>query len=282
MSVRNEKRKTSLIKKQTNRKFKQLKKKSTATQEFNFLLKVTYDGSTYGGYAKQKFSNTICFNIESALSKYFKKEIQTMEASRTDSKVHALDQNVSFKCNEKIDFPKFLKSINEMLPDSIFILSISEVPLTFHPQYACKNKTYRFKIHTKFNVFLHNYSYYWNANSKSTLTDLDIEKINSICSLFLGEHDFIGFSSSKRDTANTFRNINSFSFVRSDNSNYYFEINADGFLYNMIRILIPTILDWFVNKNSKEEILTILNSKDRQLSAPTISGSGLYLQKINY
>lgn len=266
-----EKRRNEKVKKNN------LNKKEKIIKNYqNYLLTISYDGSFFGGYAKQKFSNTIEEKLTTTIKNFLNEDVKLIESSRTDAKVHAYDQKVMFKSSQNFNIEKFLKIVNLELPDSIEVLDIKKVNKDFHSRYDVKNKTYVYKIHTKKDIFLNNYSHFIDIES------FDIKKINDICSLFLGEHDFIGFSSSKRDSKTTIRNIYDFSFQKDRDNHYFFEITADGFLYNMIRILIPTILDSYFNNLSSEEIISILNSKDRNKASETISPRGLYLKKINY
>lgn len=251
-------------------------KKNIKEQPNNYLLTVVYDGSSFGGYAKQKFSNTISQNLEEAISSYLNEDIKLIEASRTDAKVHALDQKIMFKSLIKIKKEKFIKTLNEILPKSINILNLEEKPLDFHARYDVLNKTYQYKIHTNNNIFQRNYSLFIKNNN------INLIKINEICQLFVGTKDFQGFSSTKRDTKNTIRSIYYFNFQKIDQNNYFFEINANGFLYNMIRIIIGSIFEWLENDLSLLEIKEIINSLDRQKAGSTLSPVGLYLTEINY
>ncbi len=271
MTPREKKR---LRKKELNFKEKNTNKSNNINYQ-NYLLTITYDGSTFGGYAKQKFNNTIEEHLFESISKFLNEDIKLIESSRTDAKVHAIDQKVMFKSKTKFKEESFLKEVNSRLRD-IEILDIKKVSSDFHSRYDVLNKTYMYKVHTKKNIFLNKYSYFIDDNN------LDVDKINKICNLFLGTHDFKGFSSSKRDSKTTIRTINKFIFKKIDNTNYVFEINADGFLYNMIRILIPTVLEFYYKNSSKEEILEVIESLDRDKAQETISPCGLYLNKINY
>ncbi len=271
MSPREKRR---IKKKEDNLKLKNNSKNKEVNYQ-NYLLTITYDGSNFGGYAKQKFANTIEETLFTNISEFLNEDIKLIEASRTDAKVHAIDQKVMFKSKTKFKEESFLKEVNSRFKD-IEILEIKKVSNDFHSRYDVLNKTYIYKVHTKRNIFLNKYSYFIDDDN------LNIDKINKICNLFLGTHDFIGFSSSKRDSKNTIRTINTFRFKKIDNNNFVFEINSDGFLYNMIRILIPTVLDCYYKELSKEQILNILNSLNRESAQETISPCGLYLKKINY
>ncbi len=271
MTPREEKR---FKKKELNHNKKNIKKNININYQ-NYLLTITYDGSSFGGYAKQNFSNTIEENLFNCISKFLDENIKLIESSRTDAKVHAIDQKVMFKTSKKFKEESLLKEVNNSLKD-IEILNIKKVDKDFHSRYDVINKTYIYKIHTDKNIFLNKYSYFIDDKN------LDEDKINKICTLFIGTHDFKGFSSSKRDSKKTIRTINFFKFKKINNSNYIFEINADGFLYNMIRIIIPTVLYFYYKNFSKKEILEVIDSLDRTKAEKTISPCGLYLQKINY
>ncbi len=271
MTPRDKKR---LKKKELNKNNKKDNKNTNITY-YNYLLTITYDGSSFGGYAKQNFSNTIEENLFNCISKFLDENIKLIESSRTDAKVHAIDQKVMFKTSKKFKEDSFLKEVNNSLKD-IEILDIKKVDNNFHSRYDVINKTYIYKIHTYKNIFLNKYSYFIDDNN------LDVDKINKICNLFIGTHDFKGFSSSKRDSKTTIRTINFFKFKKVDDFNYIFQINADGFLYNMIRIIIPTVLNFYYNNSTEKEILKLINSLDRSQAEETISPCGLYLQKINY
>ncbi len=271
MSPREKRR---IKKKEDNLKLKNNSKNKEVNYQ-NYLLTITYDGSNFGGYAKQKFANTIEETLFTNISEFLNEDIKLIEASRTDAKVHAIDQKVMFKSKTKFKEESFLKEINNK-NNQIKILNIQKVNNDFHSRYDVLNKTYIYKVHTKENIFLNKYSYFINDEN------LDVDKINKICNLFIGTLDFKGFSSSKRDSQNTIRTINFFRFKKIDNNNFIFEINGDGFLYNMIRIIIPTVLKFYYENYSKEQMLSIITSLDRTKAEETISPCGLYLKKINY
>lgn len=272
-SPRNLKR---LKKKQDTNHYKDKTKSNKVIQYYNYLLTITYDGSTFGGYAKQKFSNTIEGILNTTLDEYFGEHVKLVNASRTDAKVHAIDQKVMFKFYKKINPNKFINYMAENLPKSIEISSIQDIPNEFHARYDVVSKTYIYKIHTEKNIFLNNYSYFWN-NEK-----INIQKVNDICSLFIGTKDFVGFASPKKDSKNTTRTIKFFDFKQIDDTNYMFVINADGFLYNMIRIIISSIIKWYENKVQIDEMENIICSLDPSLSANKLEPHGLYLYEINY
>ncbi len=271
MSPREKRR---LKKKENNLKLKNNSNNKEVNYQ-NYLLTITYDGSNFGGYAKQKFANTVEETLFNSIFEFLNEDVKLIEASRTDAKVHAIDQKVMFKSKTKFKEESFLKEVNNKNRE-IKVLDIKKVSNDFHSRYDVLNKTYIYKIHTNENIFLNKYSFFINDKN------LDIDKINKICNLFTGTLDFSGFSSSKRDSKNTIRTINFFNFKKIDNNNFVFEINADGFLYNMIRIIIPTVLKFYYKNYSKYEMLSVINSLDRNKAEETISPCGLYLKKINY
>ncbi len=251
-------------------------KTSKVIKYYNYLLTITYDGSFFGGYAIQSFSNTIEQNLKDVVEKYLNENIKMIGSSRTDAKVHAIDQKVSFKTSKKLDFKKFLNFVNENLKNGIEVKSIELKDNNFNPRFETKDKTYIYKINTKKDIFLNNYSYFWNVK------DIDVNKLNEICSLFIGTHDFINFSNPKKDTSSTIKTINYFKFKEIDENNYIFEINGDGFLYNMVRIIIGFVLNCYEKNIAIDKIKQYIDSNEKNELFQKIKPNGLYLKKINY
>lgn len=277
MNPRSLKRKKNLEKKKEIRQAKVKK----LNHNYVYLMTLQYDGSEFIGYAKQKFSITIQQNIENTLQQLLDENTKTIEASRTDRGVHALDQKVMFKTNQKLNLSSFLKQINDLLPNAIKINNIELKDSHFHARYDVVSKSYIYKINTINYFFIRNYSYSFEYK----ITQDIIEKINFICELFIGKHDFISFSGAKSDTQNTIRTIYSFEFKPDEQyckNHYFFKIEGDGFLYKMIRILIGSILYWIKEDYEIEKIKSIITNDDKKKFGETIFAGGLYLEKINY
>ncbi len=247
---------------------------STPITYINYVLTISYDGSSFGGYAKQKFNNTIEENLQIVIDGFIGEHVKIVESSRTDAKVHACKQLVMFKSSMKINKDKFLKYCEENLNPNIEIENIEQKNQDFHVRYDVKSKTYIYKMHENKNVFLKKYSYYLNE------TKLNVSYINQICKLFEGTHDFKAFSNPKKDAKSTVRTINSFELRDLGSGRYKFIINADGFLYNMIRIIIGSIIYWNNNNTPITEVKQAIDSLEKTKAQTKISPVGLYLYDI--
>lgn len=148
--------------------------------------------------------------------------------------------------------------------------------MDFHPRYSVKDKEYLYKINNAEvrDAFLANYTYYYHRK-------IDAEYLNKEAKAFIGTYDFVGFCSSKTDVEGTVRTVKSFDVWREGDM-VYFKVSADGFLYNMVRIMIGTLL--FINegKIKQGELSDVISSKDRKRAGKTAPPQGLYLNKINY
>lgn len=241
------------------------------------LLTITYDGTNYFGWQRQKNVITVQQIVEEKLSWLLKKNIKITGASRTDSKVHALDQKAVFNIDFcPIPINKFPLAINNLLPNDIVISGAEEKPDNFQVRYDVKNKTYRYKIlNSEFPIPIYN-NYVWHIKNK-----LNKKIILEALPYFIGTKDFKSFCSSNSSSKTTIRTIYDF------NANFYhdfiiFEITGNGFLYNMIRIIISTIIELAKNKIKLNELNQIFARKKRVPEVKTAPPQGLTLIKINY
>lgn len=240
------------------------------------LFTISYDGTAYHGWQVQKNALTVQEVFQNAVEKVFGKRLDVKGCSRTDSGVHAnmycltLDTDMDISCEGAV------LAINTYLPKDIAVLSCSEADTSFHPRYSCKSKEYIYKIYNGKirNPFFEKYSYHYRY-------DLDAEYLNEQAKLFLGTHDFSGFCSVKSDVEDTVRTIYSADVERQGDM-VIFRVEADGFLYNMVRIMVGTLL--FINegKIKEGELSDVINSKDRKRAGKTAPPQGLYLNKVNY
>ena len=184
---------------------------------------------------------------------------------------------VNFKTSSKIRCENIIYALNRFLPKDIAAIKSSEVPLDFHARYSCKGKEYIYKIwNNKIrNPFLNNRAlHYWYP--------LDENYLNSAAQMFIGSHDFTSFATlDKRETKNMIRNIEKFNVYRNGDM-VEFKVKADGFLYNMVRIMSGTLLRIAQNKIKPEDIPRIIESKNRKNAGPTAPPEGLYLNKVFY
>ncbi|ARC83710.1 tRNA pseudouridine(38-40) synthase [Clostridium argentinense CDC 2741] len=242
----------------------------------NIKLIVEYDGTNYSGWQKQNNNITVQGTLEEILSELTKEKIEIIGCSRTDSKVHARKYVCNFQTNSTIPSDKFKEALNVKLPCDIAILESSEVPLSFHARYDCIGKKYSYTILERSvkATIDRNFTYQCKY-------DLDIEKMQEATKHFIGTHDFSAFKNSGSSVKTSIRNITELKVEKLGN---YIKIytSADGFLYNMVRIIVGTLVDVGTNKIKPETIIDIINSKDRSEAGKTAPPQGLCLEEVYY
>lgn len=239
-------------------------------------LTVAYDGTNYCGWQIQKNGITVEEVLNQTLSKFFKQEIVVIGASRTDSGVHALGNVAVFDAEVTMPPEKISYAINNLLPDEIRIQKSEEVAADFHPRYCDTRKTYEYKIYNaQFpdpTVRLYSHFVYFH---------LDEEKMQQGANYLVGEHDFKSFCTPKEDVENTVRTIYFINVIREGNM-VKININGNGFLYNMVRIIVGSLLKVGMGMIPPEEIKNILEAKDRARAGHKAAACGLTLLHIDY
>ena len=240
------------------------------------LFTIKYDGSAYHGWQVQDNAITVQQRFQDAVEKVFGERLDVKGCSRTDSGVHAEEYCVSIDSDINISCENAVLALNTYLPDDIAAVSCREVTSDFHPRYSCKSKRYKYVVYNgkTRDPFLNNRAYFYRWK-------IDEEYLNNEAKAFLGEHDFSGFCSIKSDVEDTVRTIYAAEVYRKGDL-VYFEFEGDGFLYNMVRIMVGTLL--FINegKIKSGELGSIIESKDRKRAGKTAPAHGLYLSKVNY
>jgi len=242
----------------------------------NVLLTLSYDGTGYFGWQRQKNQISVQQRLEEALSALLKKDIQVRGASRTDTGVHALGQAALFKTETTIPIEKFPYAINSFLPEDIVVTEARIVSDNFHPQYSVLKKTYQYKIlNSEFREpRIRNYSEFVRQN-------IDIEKMREACGYFIGTYDFNAFCASGSTAKTTVRTIFDLSVFKNGNI-IDIEVTGNGFLYNMVRIIAGTLIYVGIGKFQPSFIKEIIESKDRTLAGKTAGAGGLTLMRIYY
>lgn len=243
----------------------------------NIRLIVKYDGSRYKGFQRLKDNDmTIQNKIESVLSKMTGEDIEIIGSGRTDMGVHSLGQVVNFKTNSDMSLEKMNEYLYRYLPEDMVIKDIKQVSDRFHSRYNAVSKTYLYKI---YNDKYHDPFYRkYTLHIKDTL---DIKLMQEASDILVGKHDFTSFASSKSKKKSNIRQINKIDIIKQDNIvNIY--INADGFLYNMVRIIVGCLIDIGLRKITKEDLKNMLEAKDRTKSSDTAQAKGLYLYEVFY
>ena len=239
-------------------------------------LTIEYDGSAYNGWQKQPNASTIQGEIEKAIKSALGEEVEVFGSGRTDAKVHALNQKAHFDLALPVPISKLPEILNNVLPDDIVIKDATEVPQEFHARFSVHKKCYRYKIYNskQKNAFLATRVGFVKA-------PLDIDKMIEASRLLIGEHDFKGFCSSNTCVSSYTRTIYEIKIAKEDPF-IKIDVCGSGFLYNMVRIIVGTLVDYSQGKLTLQDIKEALTHGDRSKSGQTMSPCGLYLKDVIY
>lgn len=238
---------------------------------------MSYDGSRYHGWQIQNNALSVQEVFQKALFSVIGHNADIKGCSRTDAGVHANMYCVSFRTEHRIPCERLAAALNHFLPADIAVMKAEEVDDDFHARYSCKGKEYIYKIWNSDirNPFLNGYAlHYWYR--------LDLNKMNEAAGHMLGRHDFTSFCTlDNREKGDFHRTVGNIGFSR-EGSLVTFTIEADGFLYNMVRIIVGTMLYVAQDKISPDDIPEILRKENRLCAGPTAPPQGLYLNRVIY
>lgn len=243
----------------------------------NLLVEMQYNGANYHGYQVQANALTITEVVQNAIEKVLHKREKIVGCSRTDSRVHANSYFFNMRTESKIPCDKFVRILNNALPNDILILDCKDVDEEFHARYCCKGKEYIYKI--------------YNAPEKNPFncyyalhhaTPIDEKRLNEAAQVFVGTHNFTSFCSLGYKEGIPMTKTVEYISVYREGDYVYLKIKADGFLYNMVRIIVGTLLYVNDGKIKAEDLPEILEKKDRNCAGKTASPYGLYLNKVEY
>lgn len=242
-------------------------------------MTVSYEGTNYHGWQTQTKlakGDTIQEVIEKALSKLTKEQIKIVASGRTDTGVHALGQVIHFDTSSLIPVAKLPLALQGYLPEDIVAIAAEEVNQDFHARYGAKLKTYRYIIDNgkRPNVLYRNYVYYYAKK-------LNIKAMGKACDFLVGTHDFRSFCASNTSVKDYIRTITAVD-IWQEKDLIYLEITGNGFLYNMVRIIVGTLMEIGLGKYLPEKMEQILEGKNRNLAGPTAPAQGLTLMQVNY
>ena len=266
----------------------------------NIMLTIAYEGAAYCGWQIQPNGPTVQQHIETAVEKLTGTKSNVLCASRTDSGVHALGQVASFRTESTIPGTQFRRGIQRFVPDDVTIVQSQEVSADFHATYSAVRKRYRYLIcdGPVLPPFLRNLVYRPRQH-------LDIDLMQQSLQALLGTHDFRCFETNYPNKATSVRTIMDVSLNRVPLWNMWagshqwqptdprrhqdpdaplicFEIMADGFLYNMVRAIVGTLLRIGTGQRSPEYLAEVIESMDRGMAGSTAPAQGLYLVHVEY
>ena len=242
----------------------------------NLKVMTAYRGTNYHGFQIQKNALTVQAEIEKCVSKVLNEKISITGCSRTDTGVHANNFCFNVHTDSRISTRGFIRGVNGELPDDISILGCEDAPPDFHARFDCKGKEYIYKIHCSEskNPFATDLMYHYRRKP-------DIEAMKKASAHFVGTHDFASFCADCTNVSTTIRTIYSFE-IENYGDTVIMLVKGNGFLYNMIRIMVGTLIDVSEKKIMPYDIPEVLSAGDRQRAGRTAVPYGLYLNRVFY
>jgi tRNA pseudouridine38-40 synthase len=242
-----------------------------------YKCQVAYDGTAFHGYQVQPNKRTVQLELEAALLKLHKgREVKVTASGRTDAGVHAKGQVIHFDSDLGIPVLKWPLALNAVLPSEIAILTVEEVDLDFHARFDAVGKEYRYFVDNRKirDPFQRNYSHYFPFS-------LEIERMQEACAHLIGEYDFTSFCSAKTEVVDRIRTIYELD-LSMEGEQLMFRFRGNGFLYNMVRIIVGTLLQVGTGDIEPDSIPGILAKHDRIYAGKTAPPQGLYLWEVFY
>lgn len=242
----------------------------------NYLFKIKYDGFAFHGWQIQPNGITVQQCVTDAIFRIFSQKVTVHGCSRTDAGVHA--NEFCFNCKIETEMPceKIIYALNAVLPEQIAVTDCKQVDDSFHARFDCKGKEYIYIINNAKvrDPFLVGRAYHYKYTLDENMLDVQAKS-------FIGKHDFAAFCAAGSSVKDTVRTVYDFSVTR-EKDNVIFKISGDGFLYNMVRIAVGTLLDISRGKIDTDSVPQIIESKDRSRAGVTVPPHGLYLNKVFY
>lgn len=245
---------------------------------YNYKLTIAYDGARYSGWQKNKNAkDTVQSKIEAVIKEVVGQEVNLIGSGRTDKGVHAAMQIANFHCKDRQKSSSLKYQLNALLPEDIVVQAVNKMDENFHSRFSAKSKTYRYTI--------------WKANCDilplferkyvcHLEEQVDVDLMLAAAQKFLGEHDFKGFSSDKTKKS-TIRTINRVDVIEEDDY-IEIEVEGNGFLYNMVRIMVGTLIEIGQSTRHDSTIDEVFDSKNRELAGYTAPAKGLSLVDVVY
>ncbi len=243
----------------------------------NIRLLIEYDGTNYQGWQVQPKGPTVQGMIEEKLTLITGEAIHLIGSGRTDSGVHAFGQVANFKTKSQLDVHSIQRALNSLLPPDIVIQKAEEVEEDFHARRQSKSKVYEYRILNRDLRSAFHHEYAWHIPQK-----LDLEEMRKATRILIGEHDFSSFRSVGSPTRTAIRRVIRAEWKRGRDGLIRFEIEANGFLKQMVRAIVGTLVEVGKGKIDSEEFRKILNARDRKKAGPTAPAHGLFLKEVKY
>ena len=244
-----------------------------------YKLTIAYDGTKFHGFQRQNELRTVQGAVEKALTKMTKgKQVDVVGSGRTDAGVHAIGQVIHFDYPGMMPAENMLRAINSLMPLDVLVKQAEIVDEDFHARFGVKKKTYQYRVDC--GHYTDPFKRFYTGHYPYKL---DVDKIQIALKDLVGEHDFTSFAASGGVIENKVRTIYSATAVyNKNNDELVFEFTGNGFLYNMVRILVATLLEIGNGRRDVHDFLRLFEVKDRQEARGTAPASGLYLKEVFY
>ncbi|HEY8463897.1 MAG TPA: tRNA pseudouridine(38-40) synthase TruA [Bacillota bacterium] len=245
--------------------------------ERNLKLTIAYEGTHFAGFQKQAGNlRTVQAVLEQAVRQISGETVKLIGAGRTDSGVHARGQVVNFRSQSRLAAGQWLKALNAVLPEDLVVTDIVEVAPDFHARYSARSKTYSYRIYNAplRPVFNRNFVYFYRQ-------ELDWEKMQKAARLLVGRYDFRSFQAAGSAVKSTVRTVN-FCCLNKSGPELLVMINADGFLYHMVRNIVGTLILVGNGKMAVSQFEQVRDQRDRSYAGPTAPARGLCLEEVIY
>jgi len=260
-------------------------------------LTVAYDGRAYAGWQIQPDKPTVQGAVQATWQKLTLETVSVTAAGRTDAGVHALGQIVGVSTKTRLTNNDLLRGLNALSPEDIKVIAVEDAPEKFHATYDAIGKTYRYQIHNARTPSVFDRHYAWHYPQP-----LDAEAMNRAGQALVGRHDFSSFESAGSERPDSIRTIHQLTVVRthiaaflrnvspSDAQHHALdspdritiEVSGDGFLYNMVRTIVGTLVDVGMGKHDPSWVAEVLATKDRRRAGQTAPPQGLFLVEVQY
>lgn len=243
----------------------------------NLKLTIEYNGSRFFGWQKQNEKRTVQGELEEKIFMLTGENCEVEGSGRTDRGVHALGQVATIKIENKMPLKNFKVAMNNLLPNDVQVKRVEKVSEDFHARFSAKKKTYRYIVQAggdkpAINSDVLAYFPYEN---------LDFVKMQKVAKILIGKHNFKGFCSADTNVQNFEREIFDLT-ISKRGRKFTFEVTGNGFLYNMVRILVGTILEVGRGKLTESSVQKALQIGERKYAGTTMPACGLYLKKVEY
>lgn len=240
------------------------------------LLNVEFEGTAYAGWQSQTNGLAVQDVVESALAQILKQDVRIHSSGRTDAGVHARSMPAHFRTESDIPLSAFREGANRFLPPDVVIREVREMPENFHARYSAKGKWYRYTIYTGEMRSPLNSRTAWHLRG-----NLDLDLLRSAAKLLEGQHDFHVFRTSGCVAKTSIRDIYHVD-IAHDLERIYIDVKGSGFLRNMVRIMVGTLVEVGQGKRPATDLPKLLLAEEGVICGPTAPAHGLCLQEVYY